>query len=399
MTTAGRTNLGQTALDFLQHQAAGGIILLAAAVAALIVSNSPLNWLYDVFLSVPVGVRAGALEIQKPLLLWINDGLMAIFFFLVGLEIKRELVRGELSTFGQAALPAIAAVGGMIVPALIYTAVNWDDPVALRGWAIPAATDIAFAVGVLAVLGSKVPPSLKIFLLALAILDDLGAILIIALFYTEDLSWISLAIAAAGVVVLWLLNARNIARLAPYALTGLVIWVCVLKSGVHATLAGVIVAIAIPLTPKAPGEPSLLEELEHSLHPWVAFAVLPLFAFANAGVSLQGFAFGDLLQPIPFGIAAGLFVGKTVGIFTATWLAIAAGLGAKPAGATWVQLAGVGMLGGIGFTMSLFIGMLAFPDPAQAAPLRLGVLAGSLVSAVAGYLVLRAAASREVPAR
>ncbi len=399
MTTAGRTSLRQTALDFLQHQAAGGIILLAAAVAALIASNSPLNWLYDLFLSVPVGVRAGALEIQKPLLLWINDGLMAIFFFLVGLEIKRELVRGELSTFGQAALPAIAAVGGMIVPALIYTAVNWGDPVALRGWAIPAATDIAFAVGVLAVLGSKVPASLKIFLLALAILDDLGAIIIIALFYTENLSWISLAIAAAGSVVLWLLNARNVTRLAPYVLTGLVIWVCVLKSGVHATLAGVIVAIAIPLTPKAPGEPSLLEELEHSLHPWVAFAVLPLFAFANAGVSLQGFSSGDLLQPIPFGIAAGLFVGKTVGIFVATWLAIAAGLGAKPAGATWVQVAGVGMLGGIGFTMSLFIGMLAFPDPAQAAPLRLGVLAGSLVSAVAGYLVLRAAASREVSAR
>ena len=397
MTTAGRTNLRQTALDFLQHQASGGIILLVAAIAALVASNSPLYWLYDLFLSVPVGIRAGALEIQKPLLLWINDGLMAIFFFLVGLEIKRELVRGELSTFGQASLPAIAAVGGMVVPALIYVAVNWGDAAALRGWAIPAATDIAFAVGVLAVLGTKVPASLKIFLLALAILDDLGAIIIIALFYTENLSWFSLAIGVAGSLMLWLLNARNVTRLAPYALTGLVIWVCVLKSGVHATLAGVIVAIAIPLTPRAPGEVSLLEDLEHSLHPWVAFAVLPLFAFANAGVSLQGFSFGDLLQPIPFGIAAGLFVGKTIGIFAATWLAIAAGLGAKPAGATWVQIAGVGMLGGIGFTMSLFIGMLAFPDPAQAAPLRLGVLAGSLVSAVAGYMVLRAAATREAP--
>lgn len=392
MTTAGRTNRRRSAFEFLHHEAAGGIILLVAAIAALIASNSPLQWLYDHFLEVPVGVRAGALEIQKPLLLWINDGLMAIFFFLVGLEIKRELVRGELSTFGQAALPAVAAAGGMIVPALIYVVVNWGDPAALRGWAIPAATDIAFAVGVLAVLGSRVPASLKIFLLALAILDDLGAILIIALFYTENLSWFSLAVAAAGVLVLWTLNTRNVTRLAPYALTGLVIWVCVLKSGVHATLAGVIVAFAIPLTPKGEGELSLLEELERGLHPWVAFAVLPLFAFANAGVSLRGFSLGDLLQPIPFGIAAGLFVGKTVGIFTATWLAITTGVGARPDGASWIQILGVGMLGGIGFTMSLFIGMLAFPDPAQAAPLRLGVLAGSLVSAVAGYMVLRATA-------
>ncbi len=392
MTTAGRTNRRRSAFEFLHHEAAGGIILLVAAIAALIASNSSLQWLYDHFLEVPVGVRAGALEIQKPLLLWINDGLMAIFFFLVGLEIKRELVRGELSTFGQAALPAVAAAGGMIVPALIYVVVNWGDPAALRGWAIPAATDIAFAVGVLAVLGSRVPASLKIFLLALAILDDLGAILIIALFYTENLSWFSLAVAAAGVLVLWTLNTRNVTRLAPYALTGLVIWVCVLKSGVHATLAGVIVAFAIPLTPKGEGELSLLEELERGLHPWVAFAVLPLFAFANAGVSLRGFSLGDLLQPIPFGIAAGLFVGKTVGIFTATWLAITTGVGARPDGASWIQILGVGMLGGIGFTMSLFIGMLAFPDPAQAAPLRLGVLAGSLVSAVAGYMVLRATA-------
>ncbi len=285
----------------------------------------------------------------------------------------------------------------MALPALIYTAVNWSDPAALRGWAIPAATDIAFAVGVLAVLGSRVPASLKIFMLAIAILDDLGAIIIIAVFYTENLSWFSLAIGAAGSVVLWLLNVRNVTRLAPYALTGLVIWVCVLKSGVHATLAGVIVAFAIPLTPKAKGEDSLLEELEHNLHPWVSFAVLPLFAFANAGVSLQGSSFGDLLQPIPFGIAAGLFVGKTAGIFMATWLAIASGLGAKPAGATWVQVLGVSMLGGIGFTMSLFIGMLAFPDPAQAAPLRLGVLAGSLISALAGYMVLRASGTRDAP--
>jgi NhaA family Na+:H+ antiporter len=397
MTTAGRQTLRKSAFEFLHHEAAGGIILLVAAIAALIASNSPLQWLYDHFLHTPVGVRVGSFALDKPLLLWINDGLMAIFFFLVGLEIKRELVRGELSTFGQAALPAIAAVGGMVVPALIYVAVNWGDAAALRGWAIPSATDIAFAVGVLAILGSRVPASLKIFLLALAILDDLGAIIIIALFYTENLSWLSLAMASAGSLLLWALNARGVTRLAPYALTGIVIWVCVLKSGVHATLAGVIVALAIPLNSRSADEPSLLEQLEKGLHPWVAFAVLPLFAFANAGVSLQGFLLGDLLESIPFGIAAGLFVGKTVGIFTATRLAVAAGLGVRPEGSTWTQVLGVAVLGGIGFTMSLFIGMLAFPDPAQAAPLRLGVLVGSLISAVVGYTLLRATLDRAPP--
>ncbi len=382
------------ALAFFHHEAAGGLVLLAAAVAALIASNSPLERLYDGFLDTPVGVRIGALALDKPLLLWINDGLMAIFFFLVGLEIKRELLRGELSTFGQAALPVVAAIGGMAVPALIYVAINWGNSAALRGWAIPSATDIAFAVGVLALLGPRIPSSLKIFLLALAILDDLGSILVIALFYTEHLSWLSLALASVGMVVLWTLNTQGVARLAPYVLTGIFIWVCVLKSGVHATLAGVVVALAIPLTSTAEDQPSLLEQLEESLHPWVAFAVLPLFAFANAGVSLQGLTLAKLLEPIPFGIAAGLFFGKTVGIFAAAWITIAAGVASKPEGATWTQILGVSMLGGVGFTMSLFIGMLAFPDPAQAAPLRLGVLAGSVLSAVAGYLVL-AASSRQ----
>jgi Na+:H+ antiporter, NhaA family len=382
------------ALAFFHHEAAGGLVLLAAAVAALIASNSPLERLYDGFLDTPVGVRIGALALDKPLLLWINDGLMAIFFFLVGLEIKRELLRGELSTFGQAALPVVAAIGGMAVPALIYVAINWGNSAALRGWAIPSATDIAFAVGVLALLGPRIPSSLKIFLLALAILDDLGSILVIALFYTEHLSWLSLALASVGMVVLWTLNTQGVARLAPYVLTGIFIWVCVLKSGVHATLAGVVVALAIPLTSTAEDQPSLLEQLEESLHPWVAFAVLPLFAFANAGVSLQGLTLAKLLEPIPFGIAAGLFFGKTVGIFAAAWITIAAGVVSKPDGATWTQILGVSMLGGVGFTMSLFIGMLAFPDPAQAAPLRLGVLAGSVLSAVAGYLVL-AASSRQ----
>ncbi len=376
------------ALAFFHHEAAGGLVLVVAALVALLASNSPLAWLYDGFLHTPVGMRVGDLALDKSLLHWINDGLMAIFFFLVGLEIKRELLQGELSTFGQAMLPAVAAAGGMVAPAIIYVAINTGDPVALRGWAIPTATDIAFAVGVLALLGPRIPSSLKIFLLALAIIDDLGAIIIIALFYTDNLSLVSLTLAFAGLAVLAILNARGVTRLAPYLLTGIFIWVCVLKSGVHATLAGVAVALAIPLTSKGEGEPSLLEQLEENLHPWVAFAVLPLFAFANAGVSLQGLSLENLLEPIPLGIAAGLFAGKAIGIFGATWIAVMGGLAGKPDGATWLQILGVALLGGIGFTMSLFIGMLAFPDPAEAASLRLGVLTGSLLSAVAGYLIL-----------
>lgn len=386
------------ALAFFHHEAAGGLVLVVAALVALLASNSPLAWLYDGFLHTPVGIRVGDLALDKSLLHWINDGLMAIFFFLVGLEIKRELLQGELSTFGQAVLPAVAAVGGMVAPAIVYVAINTGDPVALRGWAIPTATDIAFAVGVLALLGSRIPSSLKIFLLALAIIDDLGAIIIIALFYTDNLSLVSLSLAFAGLAVLAVLNMRGVTRLAPYLLTGIFIWVCVLKSGVHATLAGVAVALAIPLTSKAEGEPSLLEQLEESLHPWVAFAVLPLFAFANAGVSLEGLSLENLLEPIPLGIAAGLFAGKAIGVFGATWIAVMGGLAGKPDGATWFQILGIALLAGIGFTMSLFIGMLAFPDPAEAASLRLGVLSGSLLSAVAGYLIL-AASVRSTTAR
>jgi Na+:H+ antiporter, NhaA family len=378
------------ATAFLHHEAAGGLVLVAAAMLALLVSNSPLSFLYDAFLHMRVGARVGPLTLDKPLLLWINDGLMAIFFFLVGLEIKRELMEGELSTFGHAALPLVAAIGGMAVPAIIYVAINSDDPAALRGWAIPAATDIAFAVGVLALLGSRVPVSLKIFLLALAIIDDLGAIVIIAVFYTDHLSIESLVLAGVGISILLLLNRGGVTRLAPYVLTGIAIWVCVLKSGVHATLAGVVVALAIPLTRKSDGEPSLLEHVEEQLHPWVAFGVLPLFAFANAGVSLGGMSLANLVEPIPLGIAAGLFLGKTIGIFGATWIAVMGGVATRPEGATWPHILGVAMLGGVGFTMSLFIGMLAFSEPEQAAQLRLGVLAGSVISAVAGYLVLAA---------
>jgi NhaA family Na+:H+ antiporter len=376
------------ALAFTQHEAFGGVVIFAAAALALASANSALSHLYDAFLHTPVAVQVGALRLDKPLLLWINDGLMAIFFLLVGLEIKRELLDGELSSFDKAALPAIAAAGGMAAPALVYALINIGDAQALGGWAIPAATDIAFAVGVLALLGPRIPSSLKVFLLALAIIDDLGAIIIIALFYTEQLSLVSLGLAGFGSMVLLALNRTNVARTAPYVLAGIFIWVCVLKSGVHATLAGVIVGFAVPLS--VPGTShSPLERLEETLHPWVAFGVLPLFAFANAGVSLEGFSLAELVAPIPLGIALGLFLGKQIGIFGASWLAVRAGIGRPPDGASWPQIYGVAVLGGIGFTMSLFIGTLAFSDPASAAEVRVGVLTGSLLSAILGYLVLR----------
>ncbi len=377
------------ALNFIEHEASGGVVLLAAAVAAMILANSAAAPFYAHLLETPMTVRVGDFVIDKSLLHWINDGLMAVFFFLVGLEIKRELYVGELSTVRQAALPVIAAAGGMLVPSLIYAALNWNDPVAIHGWAIPAATDIAFAVGVLALLGPRVPASLKIFLLALAIIDDLGAIVIIAFVYTAKLSLSALALAGAGVAVLAVLNMRGVTRIVPYVLAGIFIWVCVLKSGVHATLAGVVTALAIPLVAKNDGERPLLERLEDSLHYWVTFGVLPLFAFANAGVSLAGVTAGMLFATIPLGIASGLIIGKPIGIFAFTWGAIRLGWGEKPAGANWAQVLGVAMLGGIGFTMSLFIGMLAFPDPQYADDIRLGVLLGSLASALMGYLFLR----------
>jgi NhaA family Na+:H+ antiporter len=380
------------ALDFIHHEASGGIILLAAAGLALVLANSALADLYGALLDTPVSIRIGSLALDKSLLHWINDGLMAIFFFHVGLEIKRELMEGELSTLRQASLPALGALGGMIVPALVYFAINAGDAQALRGWAIPTATDIAFAVGVLALVGARIPPSLKIYLLALAIIDDLGAIIIIAVFYTSGLSVTALALAAVGIAVLALLNRRGVATAAPYVLVGFFVWLCVLKSGVHATLAGVATAFAVPLgQPGGRGSTSdsLAARLQESLHPWVNFGVLPAFAFANAGVSLAGVTLAQIASPIPLGIALGLLVGKPIGVFAFSFGAIALGLGTRPEGSTWTQLAGVSVLAGIGFTMSLFIGMLAFPEPALAADIRIGVLLGSLGSAVLGYLLLR----------
>jgi NhaA family Na+:H+ antiporter len=365
--------------DFLRLEAAGGVMLAAAALVAIVAANSPLAGEYRALVDLPVSVRVGSLGLAKPLLHWINDGLMAVFFLLVGLEIKREVLLGELSTIRKAALPAVAALGGMAVPALVYVAVN-SGPT-LQGWAIPSATDIAFAVAVLTLAGRRVPQSLKIFLLALAVIDDLGAILIIALFYTAHLSLASLGLAAAALVVLIVLNRSGVRRIGPYVLVGMVLWVCVLESGVHATLAGVVLALAIPAA--GGSGPSPLERLEHALHPWVTYAILPVFAFANAGVSLAGVTPDSLLQPVPLGIALGLFVGKQVGIVLATTIAVALGWGIFPAGATRLQFYGMAVVTGIGFTMSLFIGTLAFPDGYDA-PIRLGVLGGSLLSGMVG---------------
>jgi Na+:H+ antiporter, NhaA family len=376
--------------QFLKLESAGGIALCMAAALALVLANSPLQALYVQLLEVPIAIQVGGLVIAKPLLLWVNDGLMAVFFMLVGLEIKREVVEGELSRGSSAALPAIAALGGMAGPALVYLVCNWGDAAALRGWAIPTATDIAFALAVLALLGPRVPASLKIFLLALAIIDDLGAIVIIAIFYTAELSLIALLLAGFGVATLVLLNLCGVSRRAAYTLTGIFIWVCVLKSGIHATLAGVVTGLALPLRSADGSTPA--RDFEHDLHPWVAFGVLPLFAFANAGVRLAGIALSDLVNPIQIGTELGLLLGKQAGVIGAIWLATRIGLARLPEGSGWLQVYGVALLTGIGFTMSLFIGTLAFPAEAYDTDVRLAVLLASLVSAICGYLVLRIAA-------
>ncbi|MFJ3470952.1 Na+/H+ antiporter NhaA [Pseudomonas sp. NPDC090201] len=373
---------------FFQLEAAGGLLLIAAAALALLINNSPLSWLYNGLLDTPVVAQIGALKIAKPLLLWINDGLMALFFLLIGLEVKREVLQGHLSRPSQIVLPGVAAIGGMVVPALIYWALNKGDPAAMSGWAIPMATDIAFALGVLALLGKRVPVSLKLFLMTLAIIDDLGAIIVIALFYSGELSTLSLSLAGASILALIAMNRLGVTKLAPYLLVGLVLWVCVLKSGVHATLAGVVLAFCIPL--RSTGQTaSALQTLEHALHPWVAYAILPLFAFANAGVSLTGVSLDSFTHHVPMGIAAGLLLGKMLGVFGLTWLAIKTGMATLPAGANWGQVLGVSILCGIGFTMSLFVGSLAFvPGQSEFAGVdRMGILTGSILAALIGYAI------------
>ena len=378
--------------EFLRLEASAGIILVAAALAALVLANSPLGDLYEQFRDVPGSVQVGALTISKPLLLWVNDLWMAVFFFLVGLEIKREFLEGQLSSAAQLVLPVAAAVGGMAVPAMIYVFWNWGDASTLSGWAIPAATDIAFALGILALVGSRAPLSLKVLLTAIAIIDDLGAILIIAAFYTDNLSIVSLGLAGVAIVGLIVLNRLGITHVAAYLIVGAILWVCVLKSGVHATLAGVITALAVPLKVQDQEGHSPLRHLEHQLHPWVAFLILPTFAFANAGVSFSNVGWESMVEPVTLGIALGLLVGKPLGVFVPLWLCIRLGLAPMPTGANWLQLCGLALLCGIGFTMSLFIGGLAFEAAGFDAPVRIGVLGGSVLAAAAGYAVLRFAA-------
>jgi NhaA family Na+:H+ antiporter len=381
--------------DFLKLEATSGIILMMAAILAMVIANSPLSPWYDLLLDIPVVVAVGTFEIAKPLLLWINDGLMALFFFLIGLELKREFLEGDLSKPGQVTLPAIGAVGGMLVPALCYAALNYEDPAALNGWAIPTATDIAFALGVLAIIGSKVPLQLKVFLTSLAIFDDLGAIIVIAAFYTEQLSVLSLSVSAAMLVLLFIFNREGVVSTAPYIFVGIILWVAVLKSGVHATLAGVVLALFIPIKGK-PGQLSPLKELEHNLHALVAFIVLPIFAFANAGISFDGIGLEQVMQPVPLGIILGLVVGKQLGVFGFCFIAIKFGFAKMPENVNWTLLYGIAALCGVGFTMSLFLGSLAFEQD-SASPLfqdRLGIVIGSLISGVLGYLLIRHAVKK-----
>ncbi|MBN2906321.1 MAG: Na+/H+ antiporter NhaA [Rhodobacteraceae bacterium] len=378
----------QRALDkFFSHEASGGILLILSALAALIVANSPLNPFYDGALGSYLSVKLNGEGLEKPLILWINDGLMAVFFFLIGLELKRELLEGKLKNPADVVLPGMAAVGGMLLPALVFLAFNWGNPATVNGWAIPAATDIAFALGVLALLGDRVPSSLKVFLLTLAILDDMGAIVIIALFYTAELKIDYLYLALLPLAGLIWLNFKGAHRVAPAILLGVIMWFFVLKSGVHATLAGVVTAFCIPLKDKWGKSP--LHALEHGLSPYVLYLIVPIFAFANAGVVLQGLSLSDLFAPLPLGIALGLIVGKQAGVFGVTFLMVKTGLARLPSGVGWLHIYGLACLAGIGFTMSLFIGSLSFDDPVMMNEVRLGVLAGSAVSALLGFAVLR----------
>jgi NhaA family Na+:H+ antiporter len=376
-------------LNFLKLESATGILLVIATVLAMVMANTSFEPLYDSLTSIPVVVSFGSLVIAKPLLLWINDGLMAVFFFMIGLEIKREVIEGSLRDPKAIAVPAFAALGGMLVPSMIYAWLNWDNPAALQGWAIPSATDIAFALGILTLLGDRVPKGLKLFLLALAIIDDLGAIVIIALFYTADLSTTSLSIAASMIAVLIGMNIRGVVNNTAYILIGIILWTAVLKSGVHATLAGVILGLLIPLK----NNKASFHALEHSLYAPVNFVILPLFAFVNTGIGFSGVSAKDFYDNVTLGIALGLFFGKQIGVFVFSALAVWIGFGKLPHGVDWKLLYGVSVLSGIGFTMSLFIGSLAFED-ARAYGIalcdeRLGILMGSMVSGLLGYLMLR----------
>jgi len=382
--------LKNTFNSFFRLEAAGGILLLFAAIAAMILKNSAFGEVYGVFLDVPIQIRIGELDIHKPLFLWVNDGLMAMFFFTIGMEVKREIMVGELSDIRQIILPGMAGLGGIIVPALIYYLFNRGDELALQGWAIPTATDIAFALGILALVGN-VPTALKLFLMTLAIIDDLGAIIIIAIFYTTDLSVASLIAALLAITGLVWLKLKKTVKITPFILVGIVLWISVLKSGVHATLAGVILGLFIPMTAENPGDDPPLEYLLHKLHPWIAFCILPLFAFVNGGVNLTGVTLSSLTEPVPLGIMLGLIVGKQLGIFSFAWLSIRTGIAELPKQTSMAQIYGAAILCGIGFTMSLFIGSLAFEEMGigYSRPDRLGIIVGSLVCGAFGFVILK----------
>ncbi|MCB0309795.1 MAG: Na+/H+ antiporter NhaA [Bdellovibrionales bacterium] len=386
-------------VDLIKHESAPGAALFIATIAALVAQNSPLASIYDKLLETPVVLGIGTLEIHKPLLLWINDGLMALFFLLVGLELKHEVLSGHLADRQKLLLPVIGAVGGMAAPALIYALINSSDPIAQHGWAIPSATDIAFALGVMSLLGPRVPAALRIFLLTLAIADDLGAILVIAFFYTTNLSFESLAFAVVAFLLLVLCNRCGVRNFIPYFTIGSILWVAVLKSGVHATLAGVVLALFIPHDKRDSETSSPLTRLEHELRPAIAFFILPLFAFANSGVSLDHLSLASVLHPVPLGIALGLFFGNQIGIMLLCWLAVKARLAQLPQGVTWRMLHAVSTLCGVGFTMSLFIASLAFEGVEQKEfQERLGILIGSFLSGIVGYFALRMAV-RESPVK
>ena len=386
--------MGQSITALFKHEAAGGVILVAAALLALIVANTPAFGVYEWVFGLPVSVSIGGFSIDKPMLLWINDGLMAIFFFLIGLEVKREVLDGHLSSPQKVALPAIAAIAGIMVPALLYAAFNYQDAVTFKGWAVPAATDIAFALGVFSLFGRALPITLKLFLLSVAIFDDIGAIIIIALFYSVEMSLLSLSVALAGLVILFLLNRFNVAKPAAYLVVGVVVWGAVLKSGVHATLAGFAIAWFIPFKSLTDSSGttsgSMLLKLEEGLHTWVAFLILPVFAFANAGVRFIDAQAEQIMLPVVIGVVAGLFIGKQLGIFGACWLAVKLGFAKLPEGVTWLQIYAVSILCGIGFTMSLFVGSLAFEGYSSEYldSVKIGVLSASLISACLGAFII-----------